>query len=123
MVGDKNNQRVGIRILAVLFDGREFLVIRSAAEKILHPAHEEDLKRRHQRRRAGAIKNFGQVVFGKIELENAEVAQFGGNQMLQNRIAKALAKKGFVADEHVCRAQLAGLKLADKTLGIGESSH
>ena len=109
VVGDKNDQRVGIRILAVVFDGREFFFVRSAAKKILHPAHEEDLKRRHQRRRAGAVKNFGQIVFGKIELEKTEVAQIGGNQMFQNGIAKALAKKCFVADKHICRAQLARL--------------
>src|SRR4029077_5466721 len=61
-VGDENNQRVGIRILAVGFDGGQLFFVRSAAKKILDAAHEENLKWRHQRRRAGAIENFGDII-------------------------------------------------------------
>ena len=100
-----------------------FSFIRSAAKKILHPAHEENLKRRHQRRRAGAVENFRQIVFREIELEETEVAQIGRNQMFENRIAKALAEKRFVAHEHIRRAQLARFQFADKALGLGKGSH
>src|ERR1700751_5360405 len=43
--------------------------------------------------------------------------------MLEDRVAKALAEKGFVAYEDVGRAQFARLQFADKALGLGESPH
>ena len=123
VVGDKDEERVGIRILAVVLDGGEFFFVGAAAKKILHAAHEEDLKRRHQRGRAGAVENFGQIVFGEIEFEEAEVAQIGGDEMLEDGVAKALAEEGFIADEDVGRAQLARFQFADKALGLGEGPH
>ena len=119
----KTIKSVGIGILAVLLDRGDFLFVRAAAEQILHAAHEEHLKRRHQRRRAGAVQNFGEIGFGEIEIEQAEVAQVGGDQMLEDRVAEALAEESFIADEHVGRAQLARLQLADEALGLGEGAH
>src|SRR5271155_3437279 len=43
--------------------------------------------------------------------------------MLKNRIAKAFAKKSFVAHEHVGRAQLARFQFADKAVGLGKCTH
>ena len=119
----KTSERVGIGILAVVLDGGEFFFVRAAAEKILHAAHEENLKRSHQRRRAGAVENFGQIGFGEIELEETEVAQIGGNEVLEDGVAKALAEKGLIAHEDVGRAQLARFQFADKALGLGEGPH
>ena len=95
----------------------------AAAEKILHAAHEENLKRGHQRRSAGAVENLGQIVFGEIEFEEAEVAQLGGNQVFEDGIAKALAEERLIAHEHVGRAQLARFQFADEALGLGKGSH
>ncbi len=119
----KIDHRVGIRILAVVFDGGQLLVIRSAAEKILHAAHEENLKGRHQGRRAGAVENFRQIIFAEVELKETEVPQIGWDQVFQNRIAKALAEKSLIAHKYIGRAQLARFQLADKALGLGEGSH
>ena len=123
VVGDENNQRVGIGILAVVLDGGQLFFVGAAAKKILHAAHEEDLKRSHQRGSAGAVENLGQIGFGEIEFEEAEVAQIGGNQMLEDGVAKALAEKSLIADEDVGRAQLARLQFADEALGLGKGSH
>jgi len=68
---------------------------------MLHAAHEKHLKWRHQRRCAGAVKNFGQVVFREVELEQAEVAQIGWNQMLEDGVAESLAEESLVANEHI----------------------
>ena len=97
----------GFGFLAILFDGRKFFLVRAAAKEILHAAHKKNLKRRHQRGGAGTVENFGQVGFRKIEFEEAEVAEIGGNQVLEDGIAKALAKEGLIAHEHVGRTQLA----------------
>ena len=123
VVGDKNQKRIGIRILAVVFDGGQFFFVRSAAKKILHAAHEENLKRRHERRSAGAVENLRQIVFGEIELKETEVPQIGRHQVLEDRVAKAFAEKGFIAHEDVGRAQLARFQFADKALGLGEGPH
>ena len=113
----------GFGILAIFFDGGEFFFVRAAAKKILHPAHEENLKWRHQRGSAGAIKNFGQIVFREIELEQAEVTEIGRNQMFENGVAKTLAEKSLIANKHISRTQLPRLKFADKAFGLGKSPH
>ena len=123
VVGDEDQQRVGIGILAVLLDGGQFFFVGSAAKKILHAAHEEDLKRSHQRGSAGAVENLGQIGFGKIEFEEAEVAQIGRDEVLEDGVAKALAEEGLVAHEDVGGAQLARFQFADKALGLGEGLH
>ena len=123
MVGDKDDERIGIRVLAVVLNGGELVFVGAAAKEILHAAHEENLKRRHQRRSAGAVENLGQIVFGEIELEEAEVTQIGRDQVLEDCVAKALAEKSFIADENVGRAQLARFQFADKAFGLGEGAH
>ena len=123
MVGDKYEQRVGIRILTIILKGGQLLFIGPAAKKILYPAHEENLKRRHQRRRTGTVENLRQIVFRKIELEETEVAQIGRHQMLEDCIPKALAEKSLVAHEYIRRAQPARFQFADKALGLGEGPH
>ena len=123
VVGDEDDERVGIRILAVVLDRGELFFVRTTAEEILHAAHEEDLKWRHQRRGAGAVENLRQIVFGEIEFEEAEVAQIDRDQVLENGVAKALAEEGFVAHEDVGRAQLARFQFADEAVGLGEGAH
>ena len=123
MVGDENDERIGIGILAVLLDRCQFFFVGAAAKKVLHAAYEEHLKRSHQRRRAGAVENLRQVRFPEIEFEKAEVSQVGGNQMFENGITKTLAEESLVAHEHVRRTHPARLKLAHKTIGLGEGAH
>ena len=123
VVGHKNQHRVGIGIFAVGLDGGQLLFVRAAAEQRLHAADEEHLKGRHQRRRAGAIEDLGQVGLGEIEIKQAEIAQVGGHQVLENRLAAALAEEDFVADEHVGGTQLAGFDLGDEAVGLGEGPH
>ena len=123
MVGDKDDQRIGIRILAIVLDGGQLFFVRTAAEKILHSAHKEDLEWGHQRRRAGPVENFSQIILPQIEFVQAEVAQIGGNQVLQNSVAEALTEKSLVAHEHVGGAQLSRFKLADKALCLCECPH
>ncbi len=123
MVGDKNQERVGIRVLAVVLDGGELFFVGTAAEKILDAAHEEDLKRGHQRGSAGAVENFRQIVFGEVELEETEVPQIGRDEMLEDGVAKAFAEEGFIAHENVGGAELARFQFADKALGLGEGLH
>src|SRR5229473_1763033 len=49
----------------------------------------------------GTIKNFGKIIFRKIELEQAEVAQIGRNQVFEDSVAKALAEEGLISHENV----------------------
>ena len=123
MVGNENDERVGIRILAIVFDGGKLFFVGPAAKKILHPAHEKHLKRRHQRGRAGTVENFGKIVFCEVEFEQTEVTQIGRNQVLEDGVAKALAEESFIANEHVGGTQLARFQFADKPLRLGESPH
>ena len=123
VVGDKDDKRVGVGVLTVFLDGGQLLFVRSAAEKIFHATHEKHLKRRHEGGRTGAVENLRQVRLAEIEFEEAEFPQFGWNQMLEDRIAKALAKKRLVTDKHVGRTQLARLKFTDKAFGLGEGTH
>ena len=123
VVGDKNEHRVGIGILAVGLDGGQLFVVRSATEQGLDAADEEHLKRRHQRRRAGAIEHFGQVGLGQIKIKQAEIAQVGGHQVLENGLAAALAEESLIAHENVRRPQLAGFDLGDEAIGLGEGPH
>ena len=123
MVGNENNQRVGIRILAILFDRGKFFFVRSAAKKTLHPAHKKHLEWRHQRGCAGPVEHFGEIVFREVELEQTEVAKISRNQVLENGVSKALAEESFIAHKHIGRTQLARLQFADKPIGLGESPH
>ena len=63
------------------------------------------------------------IGFGEIEFEEAEVAEIGGDQMLKDGVAEALAEKSFVADEDVGGAEFARFQLADEALGLGEGAH
>jgi len=123
MVGNKDQHRVGIGILAILFNGRKFFFIRAAAKKTLHAAHKEHLKRGHERGRAGAIKNFGKIIFSEIELEHAEVTEVCRNQVFENGVPKAFAEESLIAHEHVRRTQLARFDLADKPIRLEEGPH
>jgi hypothetical protein len=44
-------------------------------KRVFTPRTKEHLERRHQRRGAGAVENFGEIVLRQIELEQAEVSQ------------------------------------------------
>ncbi len=61
MIGHKDQQRIGIGIFEVVFDGGEFVIVLAAAIKVLDATNEEDLERRHQRGRARLIQHLLQV--------------------------------------------------------------
>jgi hypothetical protein len=122
-VSDENDERVGIRIFAIFLDGGKLFVVRATAKKILHAPNEKHLERSHQGRGSRAVKNFGKIVFPKIEFEQTEIPQIGGNQMLEDGIAKAFAEERFVAHEHIGWTQLARLEFADKPLRLRKSPH
>src|SRR6266536_2267379 len=88
-----NSRAPSAWIFAVILDGGELFFIGTAAIKVLYTAHEEDLKGGHQRGSAGAVENFGQVGFGEIEFEEAEVAEIGGDQVLEDGVPEALAEE------------------------------
>jgi AcrR family transcriptional regulator len=48
VVGNEDEERVGIGIVEVVLDGVEFFVVRAASVEFLHATHEEDLERRHE---------------------------------------------------------------------------
>ena len=104
-------------------DGGELFFVRTSTEEILYAAHEKDLKGRHQRRSAGAVKDFGQIVFREIEFEDTEITQVRRDEMIEDGVAEALAEEGLVAHKHVGRAHFARLEFADEALGLGESAH
>ncbi len=74
VVGDEDEQRVGIGIAEVGGDGGELGVVLAASVQGLDAAHEEDLEVGHQRRSAGAVENFDDRRGIQIELVQAELA-------------------------------------------------
>jgi hypothetical protein len=123
MVGDKDQQRIGIWILAVVLDRSQLVVIRSAAEKRLHAAHEKHLEWRHQRWRARAIENFGEVSVGEIKVEQAEIAQVAGYEMLENGFPELLAEESFITHKDVSRPQLLPRDLGNEAFRLGKGLH
>ena len=63
------------------------------------------------------------IGFGEIKFEKAKIAQVGGNQMLQDGIAKTFAKERFIAHENVGRAQFMRFQFADEAFGLGKGAH
>ena len=57
VVGNQDEQRVGVGILHVAGDGGKFRVVLAASVQSLDSAHEEDLETCHQRRRAATVEN------------------------------------------------------------------
>ena len=110
MVGDEDEERVGIGILAVLFDGADFFFVGAAAEERFYAAHEEDLERGHERWRARAVEDLAKRSFAEIEFEDAEVARVRGDHVFQDGVATALAEESLVADEHIGGAEFARLQ-------------
>src|SRR5579884_3695497 len=90
--------------------------MRAASIKLFYAAHKEDLKRRHERRSAGAIKDFHNAHVRKIKIVQAEVAQVSGNKMLQQRLAALVAKENFITDQDIRRAKLASGNFRGKFL-------
>ena len=113
----------GIGVFAVGLDGGQLFVIRSTSEQGLDSADKENLKRRHQRRRAGAIKDFRQVGLGEIKIKQAEIAQISGHQVFEDGFAAALAEENFIAHKHIRGPELAGFDLGDEAIGLGERPH
>ena len=123
VVGDKNQHRIRVGVLAVGLDGSQFLFVRSSSKQVLDAADEEHLKRRHQRRSTRAIENLWQVGFGQIKLKQAEVAEFGRHQVLENGFAAALAEENLIAHEDIHRTQLASLHFGNEAISLGEGPH
>ena len=68
-------------------------------KRLFTPRTKKHLKWRHQRGRAGAVENFGKIVFREVELEQAEVTQISRNQVLEDGVPKTLAEESFIANE------------------------
>src|SRR5947208_15170183 len=109
--------------LPIGFNRREFFLVRSASKQSCHPANEEDLTRRHQRRSPRAMQDFSQIRFSEIKIEQAKIAQLRRYQMLQNRFAATAAKECLVSYKNVSRTQPARLHLRDKAIRLRERPH
>src|SRR5436309_458074 len=123
VISDKYQNGIRIWVFAVGFNRREFFLVRSASKQSFHPANEEDLKRRHQRRSPRAIQDFSQIRFSEIKIEQAKIAQLRRYQMLQNRFAATAAKECLVSYKNVSRTQPARLHLRDKAIRLREGPH
>jgi hypothetical protein len=58
----------------------------------------------------------------EIEIVQAEVAEIGRDKMLEQRLAALVAKKNFIADEHVSRAELAAGDIGGELFCLSEAS-
>src|SRR5207253_11230043 len=101
----------------------ELIVLLAAAVERLDVAQEEDLEGRHQRGSAGVVENLLQRRLCQIEFVQAEIAQRPRDQVLQDGVAAAAAKKAFVAHQHVGGAQLARGHVGGEAVGGVERSH
>src|SRR5207248_3787621 len=123
VVGDENQQRIRIGVLEVIGQRLELIVLLAAAVQRLDVAQEEDLEGRHQRGSAGVVEDLLQWRLCQIEFVQAEIAQRAGDQVLQDGVAAAAAKKTFVAYQHVGGAQLVRRNVGGKAVGGVERSH
>ena len=116
MVGDEDEQRVGVGILEVIVDGAKFVIVLAASVEVLDAANEEDLEGRHQRRRARLIENLLQIHLAQVHVVDAELAHVRRHQVLQDGVAAALAEESLIADEDVPRRQLARFHVGDEAV-------
>ena len=120
VVGDEDEQRVGIGVAEVVGDGGELGVVLAASVERLDAAHEEDLEAGHQRRRAGAVENFDDRRGLQIELVEAELAHPLRDEVLEDGVAAGAAEEGLIADEDVAGLELARADLLHEALDRGK---
>jgi hypothetical protein len=96
--------------------------MRSAPIKFFYAANKEDLKRRHERRRARAVKNFSHAYIGEIKIMQAEVAQVIGDKMLEQRLPALVTKENFIANEHVGGPKLAAGNFRGKLFRLSKTA-
>ena len=94
VVGDEDEHGSRVRILAVLLDGREPVLVRGTAVETFHAPHEEHLEGRHQRRGAGAVEDLGQIGFPQVEFEiGLKSRRSAGTRCLRMASRQRLRKK------------------------------
>ena len=84
------------------------------------PRTKKTWKWRHQRRRAGAVKNFTSGDYSQIALVQAEVAHAFRDQVLEDGVAAVTAEKGFIANKDIAGLELVGADFFDESLDWGE---
>ena len=104
VVGDEDEQCLRVGAAEVVVDGGELILLLAAAVECLEVADEEDLKGRHQRWCLGEVERFEDGGVGEVEIVQAEVADVGRDECVENAAAGALEKEGVVAEEDVAGA-------------------
>ena len=64
-----------------------------------------------------------QIDLSQVHVVEAQFAYVGGHQMLQDRLAAALAEERLVADEHVPWSQLASFDVGHELVGSRKAAH
>jgi hypothetical protein len=107
VIGDEDDQRIRVRVLEILFDGRELSVMLAASIKRFDTSDKEHLEGRHEGRRPSPIQNVGNLHLVEIELVETELPHSLRNQVAQYRVAALPAEKRFVSEEDIPGRELA----------------
>ena len=120
MVGDEEEDGLGIGAAEVSVDGCEFLFLAAAAVEGFEVADEDTLEGDHEGRGLGKVEDVEDCGVGEVEIVEAEVAFVGWGQGGEDAVAAALVKERFVAEENVAGAQLGGGDFGEEAVGAGE---
>ncbi len=117
MVGDEEEERLGIGRAEVGVDGGEFFFFGAAGVEVFEIADEEDLEGRHEGGGLGAVEGFEDVDFGEVEVGEAEVAEVGRDESLEDGFAAAIVEEDIVADEDVAGTESVLADFSEETVG------
>ena len=126
VVGDEKQQRLGIRRLEIVRNGRELLFFRAARIKRFDVTNENHLHRRHQARRPRAVQRLKDGGLRQIEIGDGKLSQpriHRADQRIESSFAAALVEKNFVPGQHIAGFARGRRHLRDKAVHRREAAH
>ena len=104
-VGDKKQQRLRVRRAEVAIERRKLILLGAARVELAHVADKDYLEGRHERGRLRVIEHFKDGGCCEVEVGEAEIAQIGLNEGLEDGGAAAIQQEDLVAGEDIAGAK------------------
>ncbi len=102
-VRNENQQSLRIRRSEIAIQRSKLLFFRAACIELPHVAHEDHLKRRHQRRRLCAVEHLKDRSAIQVHVRQAEVSQVWRDKSLEHGSAAAIEQESLIARQHIAR--------------------
>ena len=122
VVGEKDEDGLRIGTAAVVVEGGELFFFGAAGVELLQVADEEDLEGRHEGRGLCLVEHVEEAGGGEVEVVEAEVAEVGRPECVEDGVAAAVGKKRLVSDEDVAGAERGRLNFGEEAVGRGEAA-